>query len=144
MTAARKVPPHIARELARHVKPSKTSTTSSNRASFGGGSGSSNSNSKARTVIGCFAFVGVTASIPLWAMKWIGPLNEKDGALTGPQIRRGAFNNSGSRDVGKDPNWDFRTGTRIQDKEYKDLFLKDKPNEVEHGSRFVHESKQRR
>ncbi len=141
MTASGKIPPHIARELARHVKqPLKPLNSSSSRKSTSQGS---DGGSKLTTVIGCFAFVGVTASLPLWAMKWIGPLNEKDGALTGSQIRRGAFNNSGSRDVGKDPNWDFKTGTRKKDKDYVDLFLKDNPNEVDHGDTFLSNSKRR-
>jgi hypothetical protein len=57
-------------------------------------------------------------------------------ALTHAQIRRGAFNNSGSRDVGKDPYWDFKTGTRIKDKSYEELFLKDNPNEMDHGDQY--------
>jgi hypothetical protein len=144
MTAARKIPPHIARELARHVKSSATKNTTNigSRANTGGNS--DGGSGKLKTVAGCFLFVGVTASIPILAMKWIGPLNEKDAALTGAQIRRGAFNNSGSRDVGKDPNWDFKTGTRKKDKDYVDLFLKDNPNDIDHGDRYVHSSKQNR
>ncbi len=57
------------------------------------------------------------------------------------QIRRGAFNNSGSRDAGKDPMWDFKTGTRIKDNDYIDLFMKDNPNEIDHGDGFVAKSK---
>ncbi len=139
MTASRKIPAHIARELARHVKK-KTPPLSSSGGSSGNHNNRNNNTStntgKIKTVIGCFAFVGITAQIPLWAMKWIGPLNEKDGALTGSQIRRGAFNNSGSRDVGKDPMWDFKTGTRKKDKDYVDLFLKDDPREIDHGDRY--------
>ena len=134
MTTSKKIPSRIAKELARHIKsPSKTISKSS--------SSSEGNGSKLATVMGCFAFVGVTASLPFWAMKWIGPLNEKDAALTGSQIRRGAFNNSGSRDVGKDPNWDFKTGTRKKDKDYVDLFVKDNPDEVDHGDKFLANSK---
>lgn len=61
--------------------------------------------------------------------------------LTSSQIRRGAFNNSGSKDVGKDPMWDFSTGTRIKDEAYKDLFLKDDPTKVDHGDVFISSSK---
>jgi hypothetical protein len=32
-------------------------------------------------------------------------------ALTGSQVSRGAYINSGSRDVGPDPDYDFKTGT---------------------------------
>jgi hypothetical protein len=149
MSAPSKIPPHIARELARHVKPTSNKTTTlssqSRKNNYKNNNSNSNNNNKTmKTVVGCFAFVGVTASIPLWAMKWIGPLNEKDGALTGGQIRRGAFNNSGSRDVGKDPMWDFRTGTRKKDKDYVDLFLKDDPNDVDLGEKFLQSSTRRR
>mmetsp|Transcript_8415 Transcript_8415/g.12647 ORF Transcript_8415/g.12647 Transcript_8415/m.12647 type:complete len:157 (-) Transcript_8415:64-534(-) len=146
MTVTRKIPRHVARELARHVKkstpqlssPPPSSSSSKNKYWYDSKSNNVNTG-KLKTVAACFAFVGITAQVPLWAMKWIGPLNEKDGALTGSQIRRGAFNNSGSRDVGKDPNWDFRTGTRKKDKEYVDLFLKDNPREIDHGDhRYDH------
>ena len=62
-------------------------------------------------------------------------------ALTHAQIRRGAFNNSGSRDAGKDPYWDFKTGTRIQDETYTDMFKKDNPNDMEHGDKYVYDAK---
>eukprot|EP00558_Chaetoceros_sp_UNC1202_P011609 CAMPEP_0197239640 /NCGR_PEP_ID=MMETSP1429-20130617/6089_1 /TAXON_ID=49237 /ORGANISM="Chaetoceros sp., Strain UNC1202" /LENGTH=133 /DNA_ID=CAMNT_0042699095 /DNA_START=73 /DNA_END=471 /DNA_ORIENTATION=+ len=133
MTASRKVPEHIARELRRHVKPKPGQSNSS----------SSGNGSKVSTLIGCAAFIGVTASMPLLAMKWIQPLSDRDEALTQAQTRRGAFNNSGTRDVGRDPNWDFKTGTRIKNKEYTDLFVKDNPNEMDHGDKYVYESKRR-
>ena len=147
MTASRKIPPHLTRELARHIQP-RSKTQGSGNATLSSGSIDNNAtweknNKKLVTIIGCFAFVGATASLPFWAMKWIGPLNEKDGALTGSQIRRGAFNNSGSRDVGKDPDWDFKTGTRKRDKDYVDLFLKDNPNEVDHADGFMQAAKRR-
>jgi hypothetical protein len=37
--------------------------------------------------------------------------------------------------------WDFRTGTRIKDEAYKELFLKDDPSKVDHGDAFVASSK---
>eukprot|EP01083_Nonionella_stella_P092906 260219_1 len=139
MAAASKIPPHIARELRRHVRrPSRgTSTTRSTRQNNSNSQGVTN----IRTLVGCTAFVGVTASIPFIAMQWIGPLNEKDDILSAAQIRRGAFNNSGSRDAGKDPNWDFKTGTRRNNPDYEDMFLKDNPQELEHGDKYVYESK---
>lgn len=139
MTASRKVPEHIARELKRHVQRNAKNSS-------GGRSGSNGNDNKSHlsTFLGCAAFIGVTASVPFFAMHWIRPLSERDEALSRSQIRRGAFNNSGSKDVGKDPNWDFRTGTRIKNKEYTDLFLKDNPNDVDHGDKFVHESKRTR
>ncbi|KAF0696543.1 Aste57867_12736 [Aphanomyces stellatus] len=36
---------------------------------------------------------------------------EKDGPLSTTEIRRGAFLNSGSKDIGPDPNWDFKTNS---------------------------------
>jgi hypothetical protein len=126
MVAARKIPPHFARELKRHVIKQTQSSSSS----------TSHNNSTVKTLFGCVAFAGVTASIPYFALQWIAPLNDREDALTHSQIRRGAFNNSGSRDAGRDPNWDFKTGTRIKNDEYMDLFLKDNPNEIEHGDRF--------
>ena len=113
MTGTRKIPHHVARELQRHVKNVKVNQAQ------GGKGRTANEDSDLRgksllTLLGCVGFVGVTASSPLWLMKWIGPLNERDGELTQAQIRRGAFNNSGSRDAGKDPNWDFRNGKLSQ------------------------------
>jgi len=76
MTRASKIPPHIARELARHVKSksAKNPSTTTSRINTSKG----NQSSKFRTFVGCVTFVGVTASFPFLAMKWIGPLNEKD------------------------------------------------------------------
>lgn len=144
MTASRKIPSHIARELARHVKPLKPTSSGANSTASRPTeiyNETSRINNTIKTVIGCFAFVSLTASIPFWAMKWIGPLNEKDGALTSAQIRRGAFNNSGSRDVGKDPNWDFKTGKRKKDKDYEGLFLRDDAEDIDHGDRYLQMSK---
>lgn len=85
------------------------------------------------------------AVIPYVFINWIQPLSERDGALTGSQIRRGAFNNSGSKDVGKDPYWDFKKGRRKKigddgvddDGGYEDLFNRDKPEEIDHGDRLL-------
>eukprot|EP00565_Helicotheca_tamesis_P006886 CAMPEP_0185729288 /NCGR_PEP_ID=MMETSP1171-20130828/5077_1 /TAXON_ID=374046 /ORGANISM="Helicotheca tamensis, Strain CCMP826" /LENGTH=134 /DNA_ID=CAMNT_0028398087 /DNA_START=111 /DNA_END=515 /DNA_ORIENTATION=+ len=129
--ATNKIPPHLARELRRHL-PKKTASVSSG----GAGKAGEDGYRKLKTLVGCCVFTGITASIPYWAMKWIAPLTERDEALTQSQIRRGAFNNSGSRDVGKDPMWDFKTGTRIKDKDYEQLFAKDNPDEIDHGDQF--------
>ena len=40
--------------------------------------------------------------------------------------------------------WDFKNGVRKKDKDYVDLFLKDNPNEIDHGDKFVMQAKQRR
>jgi hypothetical protein len=39
------------------------------------------------------------------------PLISREGALTGSQTMRGPYINSGSRDVGRDPDWDLKRGT---------------------------------
>ena len=39
------------------------------------------------------------------------PLISREGALTGSQTMRGPYINSGSRDVGPDPDWDLKRGT---------------------------------
>ena len=59
---------------------------------------------------GSILLTATAASFPLLATWWIGNLAKKDDALTAPQVRRGAFVNSGTRDVGKDPEWDFEKG----------------------------------
>lgn len=143
MSSSRKAVSSISKELQRHVQSGQRSRASSKtirqqRDSAGDGSGGSGISN---TLLGCVAFVGVTASIPFLSMHWIGPLNEREEALTHAQVRRGAFNNSGSRDIGKDPKWDFKTGTRVKDEGYRDLFLKDKPNEVDHSDGFLIDAK---
>ena len=35
-------------------------------------------------------------------------LQHRDGGLSGSQIQRGQFLNSGSNDIGRDPDWDFQ------------------------------------
>lgn len=132
MTAARKISQNISKELQRHVQRQTKSRFQPGKGSFND-STNGTSSKKLRTFFGCVGFVGLTASLPLWFMKWIEPLNERDGVLTQAQIRRGAFNNSGSRDAGKDPNWDFRKGVRKKDEEYTRLFAQDDPNKIEHG-----------
>jgi hypothetical protein len=79
----------------------------------------------------------LAASIPYLASKWISSLNEKDEALTAAQVRRGAFLNSGTRDVGKDPSWDFRTGTYKRDEELSEMIKQNDPNQIEHGDEMV-------
>eukprot|EP00567_Pseudictyota_dubia_P016343 CAMPEP_0197441894 /NCGR_PEP_ID=MMETSP1175-20131217/8035_1 /TAXON_ID=1003142 /ORGANISM="Triceratium dubium, Strain CCMP147" /LENGTH=155 /DNA_ID=CAMNT_0042972253 /DNA_START=8 /DNA_END=475 /DNA_ORIENTATION=+ len=141
-----KIPSHIARELRRHVaptaavrsaNPSALSKGSTKLGTVGGASAEeAGGRGKGATLAACCAFTAATASIPYFAYHWVGPLNEKDEALTPNQIRRGAFTNSGSRDVGKDPMWDFKTGTRIKDKAYIELFEKDDgPDAIDHDDK---------
>ena len=71
-------------------------------------------------------------------------MTERDGELTGSQIRRGAFNNSGSKDAGKDPYWDFKRGRRRKlgddgcsdDGGYEELFRRDDPAAVDLGDGY--------
>jgi hypothetical protein len=95
--ASHKIPKHVAQELKRHVQKSS--------------SNNNNNNKTIMALLGCVAFTGLAAAMPYLATKWTGNLNAKDDPLTAAQVRRGAFTNSGTRDVGKDPNWDFQTGT---------------------------------
>jgi hypothetical protein len=72
MTGASKIPPHIARELGRHLKP---------RSKGPGGSSAGKGqkdNGKLYTFLGCTAFIGITASFPYFGMAWIGRLTDKD------------------------------------------------------------------
>lgn len=80
MSGASKIPPHIARELKRHVRPRSASgpTSASAAGKNAGKAGDSSSNSKFYTLIGCTAFIGVTASFPLLGMAWIRPLSDRD------------------------------------------------------------------
>ena len=65
-----KVPPHIARELRRHVqKSSKTSMRMKEK---------EEGRSKIPTLIGCTIFTGIAFSVPFVATNWIGSLNERD------------------------------------------------------------------
>jgi hypothetical protein len=88
-------------------------------------------------LIGCVALTSLAATFPYLSAKWTGNLNERDEALTAAQVRRGAFLNSGTRDVGKDPRWDFRTGTYKRDEEFSEMMKQNDPNEIEHGDEMV-------
>ncbi|GKY94544.1 hypothetical protein MPSEU_000420100 [Mayamaea pseudoterrestris] len=114
MASLKKLPPHVARELRRHVSPRPLNERVSQQqqgvpASMKWIAG------------GCVALVGTAASFPLLATWWI-KLNEKETPLTAAQARRGAFNNSGSRDVGKDSNWDFENGQYKKDAGYYAMY----------------------
>lgn len=62
---------------------------------------------------GALAFAGACAYIPMYSIKKMGGKNltTQHEALTGSQIQRGAFLNSGSKDAGADPDWDMQAGT---------------------------------
>eukprot|EP00545_Synedropsis_sp_CCMP1620_P014875 CAMPEP_0119014136 /NCGR_PEP_ID=MMETSP1176-20130426/9374_1 /TAXON_ID=265551 /ORGANISM="Synedropsis recta cf, Strain CCMP1620" /LENGTH=134 /DNA_ID=CAMNT_0006967277 /DNA_START=21 /DNA_END=425 /DNA_ORIENTATION=- len=129
--AAPKIPPHIARELQRHVAKSTRITAAPTPSSSAAGESSSGN----KVLIGCLSFLGFSISIPFIAMQWVGiSLTDKEDPLTAAQVRRGAFLNSGSRDAGKDPNWN--KGQYKKDKEYQELFKKDNPDKFEHGEEY--------
>jgi hypothetical protein len=67
---------------------------------------------------GTLLLTATAGSFPLMATWWIANLNQKDDPLTAPQVRRGAFLNSGTRDIGKDPEWNFENGTHKQKSGY--------------------------
>jgi hypothetical protein len=98
---------------------------------------------------GCLVLTATMTIVPYAFINWIRPLSERDDALTGSQIRRGAFNNSGSRDVGKDPYWDFKHGRRKRkgddgvedDGGYVDLFNRDDPSDTDLGDAFTAKSR---
>jgi hypothetical protein len=130
---ASKIPPHLARELRRHVV--KPPSNNGSKTSF---------YSDPKVLAGCLALTATMTAVPYFFMGWIQPLTERDGELTGSQIRRGAFNNSGSRDAGKDPYWDFKRGRRkkvgedgcVDDGGYEELFRRDDPDEVDLGDGY--------
>ncbi len=130
--ASNKVPPHVAKELRRHL--AKQQGPSIN----GGSDGSSSSRGGGPALLAALALTATMTIVPYFFMNWIRPLNERDDALTGSQIRRGAFNNSGSKDVGKDPYWNFKKGRRVKvgddgvedDGGYEELFSRENPDVI--------------
>jgi hypothetical protein len=79
-------------------------------------------------VAGTLLLTGTAATFPLLAHYWIGGLNERDDALNAAQVRRGAFLNTGTRDVGKNPDWDFRTGEYKKESGYYAILEEEKKN----------------
>lgn len=62
---------------------------------------------KVATVAGVLTLAGAMGALPLWIKnRMSGSLTTADRELTGSQIQRGQFMNSGSRDAGRDPDWD--------------------------------------
>ena len=85
MSSPRKVVSSISKELQRHVQSTSNrsrvaSNTLGTRSSLGNSNdqGRSTGRNMSNTLLGCVAFVGVTASIPFLRMQWIGPLNERE------------------------------------------------------------------
>jgi hypothetical protein len=115
-------PPAVRRELLRHVTVRTTTTAQqaqtqqNQQQQHTARSASSNNRPSMKYVLaGCIALTATAASFPLVATWWIQVANEskmhsKPGGLTAAQNRRGVFMNSGSKDVGADPDWDFQRG----------------------------------
>ncbi|CAN0099392.1 unnamed protein product [Ascophyllum nodosum] len=67
---------------------------------------------KRNTIVGIAVcgFAAAMASIPFIVRKRMTKsLYDSEEGLTGSQIQRGAFMNSGSKDVGRDDDWDKDT-----------------------------------
>jgi hypothetical protein len=121
--AFRKLPPEVARELLRHVKPLKAKVQPEAEKKKGSN----------MILFACVGFVGCAASIPYIATQWISSLSDRDEALTAAQTRRGAFNNSGSRDAGKDPNWNMKEGRYVYPPGFADHLKKQDPENTDFG-----------
>jgi len=101
-TSLKNLPPAVARELRRHVSPKPLP-----KAGVVAEQMQEERKGRMRNVmIGCLAFTAAAGSIPMAAHFWIGGLNDKEEALSAPQVRRGAFMNSGTKDLGRDPDWE--------------------------------------
>ena len=106
--AFKKLSPEVRRELLRHVKPSSSSPSFSQKNAEQ--LKHERSKSARNWLFACVGFVGAAATLPYIATQKIGNLTDRDNPLTAAQVRRGAFMNSGSRDAGKDTNWDLKKG----------------------------------
>mmetsp|Transcript_2689 Transcript_2689/g.5810 ORF Transcript_2689/g.5810 Transcript_2689/m.5810 type:complete len:167 (+) Transcript_2689:216-716(+) len=140
--AFKKLSPEVRRELLRHVKPSAAASTSFAKQSAEHlrrknerleEVGSNRSKSARYWLWGCVGFVGAAATLPYFATKKIGNLTGRDDPLTAAQVRRGAFNNSGSRDAGKDPNWNLKTGQYVYPKGFAEHLKMQNPDDVDLG-----------
>lgn len=87
MPASQKLSKQVAQELRRHVKrPRKNGAANAgaptkstqNGGSGNGGARAGGGGGHGKTLAGCVAFVGVTASMPIIAMRWIGSLNDRE------------------------------------------------------------------
>jgi hypothetical protein len=64
-------------------------------------------------LVGCTVFVAAAGSLPYWATQSIGSLTDRDETLNPSSVRRGAFSNSGTKDAGRDTNWDWKNGRYV-------------------------------
>ena len=68
--------------------------------------------------LACLTFAGLCASMPYFiTTNQKEALYSKGEALSPAAIRRGNYVNSGSKDVGVDPMWDFKKGVRRREGE---------------------------
>jgi len=110
------LPPHVVRELKRHVSPKPLPKGAGT--AQGAGQRQKMTTGMKVALGGTILLFTTTASFPLLASWWIGNLAQKEDPLTAPQVRRGAFLNSGTRDIGRDPEWDFERGKRLHKSGY--------------------------
>jgi hypothetical protein len=118
-----KLPPEVARELLRHVKPPKAKITADAQKKSGAN----------KVLLGCVGFISCASLIPYVATQWISNLTDRDDSLTPAQVRRGAFTNSGTRDAGRDPAWDWKNGTYNYTEGFREHLDKQKQGETDLG-----------
>jgi len=58
-----------------------------------------------RTVFACLGLVFVMGSLPLYFSARTPNMQKRDGALSTTQTMRGPYMNTGSRDAGRDDQW---------------------------------------
>ena len=126
--AFKKLSPEVRRELLRHVK-----SPSSSRGNQKANQQAASSDRTRMWLLGCVGFVGCASYVPYYATQKIGNLTDRDDPLTAAQVRRGAFNNSGSRDAGKHPNWDIKNGRYIYPKGFAEHLKMQNPEETDFG-----------
>lgn len=67
---------------------------------------------------GLVVFLGLASMMPFYLhdrqRRLTGNLYASDKPLSGNQIMRGPYINTGSKDVGPDPNWDHATGRCVR------------------------------
>jgi hypothetical protein len=71
---AGRIPPHLTKELRRHIQNNTEKIVSSNAQK----EEKSRRYSTLLTLAGAVTFLGFTSSIPFLVTKWVGPLNERD------------------------------------------------------------------
>uniref|UniRef100_A0A7S0T8G9 Uncharacterized protein n=1 Tax=Pseudo-nitzschia delicatissima TaxID=44447 RepID=A0A7S0T8G9_9STRA len=132
--AFKKLSPEVRRELLRHVKPSSNGSQKTKQAAQRLEESQQARNAKTkRWLLGCVGFVGCAATLPYYVTQKIGNLTARDDPLTAAQVRRGAFMNSGSRDAGKDTNWDLKNGQYVYPKGFAEHLKMQNPEETDFG-----------